>query len=305
MLKKTILLLVLLVTLSCSHEGAENTPEANGLVTEESPITTNAQIEFLEELQAFNDSYEKVIDRDDRMPNTRGFWSAVGDVLVVAGADVMGAGGGAKAVQAIAAGVGVATGGTGYAIVTGVAAGIAGAGSSIAAGRALRAISDQNMRPCYSGLSIHYPSEYVDLEYAGRLHNTLISDMLSPGLRSTYSPSAVESELLSNEYFMKTSEQIAEIISVNIHETDGILKTLDDLEKQGFINKDQHMVFSFFFDIYNESKKLKHIEDIVNYYISAIAKTEVLNDSDKVVLISAFSVASQSPSFWIQDGRAQ
>ena len=274
-------------------------------MTEESPITTNAQIEFLEELQAFNDSYEKVIDRDDRMPNTRGFWSAVGDVLVVAGADVMGAGGGAKAVQAIAAGVGVATGGTGYAIVTGVAAGIAGAGSSIAAGRALRAISDQNMRPCYSGLSIHYPSEYVDLEYAGRLHNTLISDMLSPGLRSTYSPSAVESELLSNEYFMKTSEQIAEIISVNIHETNGILKTLDDLEKQGFINKDQHMVFSFFFDIYNESKKLKHIEDIVNYYISAIAKTGVQNDSDKVVLISAFSVASQSPSFWIQDGRAQ
>lgn len=276
---------------TASLSNSEDEVQTSDLLTKEA---------FVADLSKFYDAYHDTIISEEEQPSTRGFWSTVGDVLDVAGADIAGAG--AKAVQVVAAGIGAATGGTGYAVTTIVAAGIAGAGASVGAGRALRALPSNPMDPCYSHLSIKYPEKHAEFEKAGKVHNDFLSELSSTSLRTNLPEhSKTEEELLNNEEFMAKSHLISKIISEKINSEGGIGEVLDALNKESLITDKQHLVYDYFFDIYNDARKMVHIEDIVNFYINTIASTEYLSEEDKAILISSFSVASQSPSFWLQN----
>jgi hypothetical protein len=102
-------------------------------------------------LRAFNDSLLNLPRIKARQSSTRGFWNRFKDGLILAAADIGGAGGGIAASKEIAGLVGVATGGTG-AIVTGAVFGlVCGAGASISAYEALEVTcSDDVPYPAYN-----------------------------------------------------------------------------------------------------------------------------------------------------------
>ncbi len=57
-------------------------------------------------------------------------------------------------------------------------------------------------------------------------------------------------------------------------------------------------ISNIFYDIYNEIQNSDNIKDIINFYIDTIANSNVLTKEDKIALIVAFSVASESPFYW-------
>lgn len=253
---------------------------------------------LLENLKTFNEAYAEKINQGMYSENElRGFWSKVADVLVVAGADIVSAGAGAYAVKEIATGVGAATGGTGFAVVTGVAAGIAGAGGSIAAARTLR--DGSIVKPYVGKLSIKYPTEYQYLASVGELHNNYVAS-ISNGIEMN---SSVEKALLENEEFKKIRTSINKIVQKNIGRDNNIESAIAELEVEGLINKKISLVYSLFFEVYNKSRNFNNIEDIINYYLEIVSKTDFLNKTEKEALISSFSVASESPCLWDYQNR--
>lgn len=131
--------------------------------------TPDASTVLLTKLQEFNESYSTNNIGQGNLKSAQGFWSTVGDALVVSGADLIGAAAGAVAVKELAVAAGVATGGTGAAVVMGTGAVIAGGGASVAAYRELKSANMSNsISEVYSGnLNIVYPNKYKDLANCG------------------------------------------------------------------------------------------------------------------------------------------
>ena len=306
--KLSVLLITCLMLFSCSSRDIENDADEN------------SKVEFLNKLENFNVNYQlNVIDKQEksssRFKKKCGWWCKLGNAAVIAGADIVGAGAGAASVQVIAAGVGAATAGTGYAIVTGAAAIISGAGASIAAADA-QTQSDEDhtdegndgklaekssktfgKKMIIENLNIEYPSRFYNLKNIGKLHNEEVNNFYNN--KKSKLAKTKGNDILDSEEFIKINYEIKNSIKKYVSNDFNIDELTSELLRKKLISENMSLVFDKFFRIYNNSKKGKNIQDIVNFYINSIANTDVLSNSDKAALISSFSVASESPFYWI------
>jgi len=285
--------------LSCSNE--ENT-ELNDI----------NKTEFFNELKAFNSNYQlNVIDKQqsqttfsktDDDNDECGFWCTVGQVVVVAGADLGGAAAGVKAVGGIATGLNIATGGTAGTAVA-VAGGVIGGGAAsiLAADK----LSDEKKTANKFGkklyiknLNIIYPKKYSYLSEVGKMHNEEVFNHYNNFSKKMYKNS--DFEIIENSKEWKNAISKIENSVNNYVENDFKKEELtSSLSRQGLITEDIQNVLNVFYTIYNSSQQEKNIEDIVNFYINAISSTNILSEGDKEALIVAFSVASESPFYWL------
>ncbi len=280
--------------------------------TEELPVPKSKQ-ELSEKLTQFNQSYLKQIEADTPI-QTRGFWKGLGDVLEVAGADIIGAGAGAVAVGEVATVVGAATGGTGFAVVAGTAAVVAGAGASVGAARLLdnssvaidekevetRSSSRNNLgtQLYLSNLDIKYGEKYAHLANIGKEHNRTVVKMNAIATRGANDYNEIEKALLENKEFTAKREEIEKVVVEYIKAGGDVKVLLQGLKEKEFISDKMSFVYSFFFDIYNKSVNFDNVEDIVNFYIKSIEESDFLSEKEKEALIASFSVASESPVLW-------
>ena len=284
----------------------------------ENDAIERSKVEFLNELEFFNSNYQlNIIDKQKKQSlhakKKCNWWCKLKNVLVVASYDIIGAGAGAAAVQVVAAGLGVATGGTGYAIVTGAAAIITGAGASIDAANSLEHMQlneDDTGGPIAAkssktfgkkmiteNLDIRYPPQFDNLKDIGKLHNEEVNTFYNK--KKSKLAKIKGNNILDSKEFIKINNEIKSSVKkyvANDFNTDGLIS---ELLNKNLVSENMALVFNKFFKIYNNSEKRENIQDIVNFYISAIANTNVLSDADKTALISSFSVASESPFYWL------
>ncbi|GAA4273527.1 hypothetical protein U6A24_18850 [Aquimarina gracilis] len=313
-----ILSLFVLGHTSCEKEEVKDEP------------SQNSQELLLSKLNSFNKNYQQnVIDKQPKqdldLDKGCGFWCKFGKVVVVAGADIVGAGAGAKAVQGVAAGVGLATGGTGYAVTVGVAATITGAAASIAAADKVNQSIALAPEEFGETLTISdaqpLPADFLILNDVGTNHNELIANYyknieplklksFNGNSLSTYEALLPQTNTLVSAEYLEQSSQILEspeFIALNNDIQNSVEKYVDgefnmdsfiqDLSNKNHINEEMASIFEYFFDIYNNSENVNNVNDIADFYIEAVNSSN-LSQSDKEALISAFSVATQSPTFW-------
>lgn len=266
--------------------------------------TPDASTVLITKLREFNESYSTNNIGQDNLKSAQGFWSTVGDALVVSGADLIGAAAGAVAVKELAVAAGVATGGTGAAVVMGAGAVIAGGGASVAAYRELKSANMSNIiSGVYSGnLNIVYPDKYKDLANCGYNHNKEVFSILNGDLSYSY----LKSGTLNNDdqKIFESSEWQSIIEEINSSVNDYKLskntdELIESLENKSLITNETSLVLNIFFDIYNQIEQSEHVEDIINFYIESISTAQCLSEDEKISLICSFSVASESLFLWL------
>ena len=316
------IILVVVFSSSCSYkeglEGSQALSSDKRFLKEQSiqsdpgsSLRESSIQSLTDDLNAFNIHYQNIIDNNQKRSGnssgeSSGFWHCLCDALEVAGADITGAGAGAWASKEIAAGVGLATGGTGAAVVSATCACIAGAGASIATARSLSpdsiglGINLHLTKPAIANLDIEYPERYKYLKDVGKAHNIRVNDLMlgkrDAGI-SKYKNPIIENVLNSNR--MKALNR--GIKSIVVKYVNGGLKSAQltsSMYEEGYITENMESVYHLFFNIYNHSANKTHIRDIVNYYITSVAKTDALSEGEREALIASFSVASESPFLW-------
>lgn len=267
--------------------------------------------DFMQKLNTFNTDYQSKIGEHPHSSNGQNrcsdCWGGFLDFLVVAGADIAGAGAVAAAVKEIAAGVGVATGGTGAAVVVGVAAVVSGAGASVAASNALdeRSSNKSIYKNYIKSLNIKYPRQYDYLSNVGSLHNEQVFNILSNKVdKNKFSRSFGRNTENSDFELISQTQEWQDVISEvenssTLYSIDNDINNLTlSLKDKSLITDNIKNVLDTFFVIYNQSENNHNIEDIVNFYTQAVSDEDSLTDTEKEALIASFSVASESPYFW-------
>ena len=304
----TVLILIITSTLfySCSNEDSVN--------------IENEKADFLNELKAFNTNYQlNVIDTQEnptilsKTGDECGFWCGLANVVVVAGADLAGAAAGVEAVAVIAGAITAGSGGTGApagaAIVVGGAI-VGGGAASILAGREIINQSEAIKSTKYEknenfgkkmfvkNLNINYPSNYSYLKNVGEQHNLEIYRQ-NNGLLKTNGETTDFELIESTEEWKEAIRKIENMTETYVNNDFNTVELTKSLFNEGLISKDIETVLNVFYNIYNNIQIDQNVQDIVNFYINAISNSTVLSYKDKVALISAFSVASESPYFWL------
>ncbi len=284
------LILAILLPFGCQKNEINETPDASTIL--------------LTKLQEFNESYSINNIGQSNLKSAQGFWKALGDALVVSGADLIGAAAGAVAVKEIAVVAGLATGGTGAAVVIGAGAVIAGGGASVTAYRTLKSANmSNNISEVYSGnLNIIYPSKYKDLASCGYNHNKEVFSILNGNSSYSYLKSGKlnnddQTIFESNEWQSVIKEIDSSVNEYKISKNTSEL--IESLEDKSLLTEETSLVLKIFFDIYNQIEQSAHVEDIINFYIESISSTECLSEKEKTALICSFSVASESLFLWL------
>jgi len=107
-----------------------------------------------------------------------------------------------------------------------------------------------------------------------------------------------KANILNSEKFIDINSEIQNSIKKYVSNGFNISELTSELLNKNLISKNMALVFNKFFKIYNNSEREVNIKEIINFYINSIASTTVLSNSDKVALISSFSIASESPFYW-------
>lgn len=262
--------------------------------------------EFQKKLNDFNDTYQSKIGYHPHSNNKCSqCWGSWGDFFVVAGADIAGAGAGAKAVSTIAAALNLGTGGTaGTTLVVGAAI-VTGVGASVAANNSLDNKNSTIYKESIANLNIKYPEKFDYLKNIGKFHNDRVYVLLANNIKDYYcydnnkTNSDLETLLSSQEWNNIIFDLNNSISDYNISKD--IYDLTENLNEKSLISTNSKLVLNSFFNIYNQSENSHNIEDIINFYIDAVASEQSLTLSDKESLISSFSVASESPYFWINN----
>jgi len=250
------------------------------------------------DLVEFNNSLKNDIDT-----NEKGFfgdlWNSVKDVVVVAGADIVGAGSGMSAGAEIAAGVGLATGGTGAAVVVVSSGVIAGAGASFAAANALQ---DKSAVPTYD-VKFTPVSGYEDYNL-GMPHNDALEQIFYGntsekdflyGLFPT-KKSLIDDILSFNEFDEKNSE-IENLSQEYVNRDNDIVWLLSESNNKGYITDDMEEVYTLFFEALTYARTSEDFEDIISFYTGEIVSSN-LSDLEKNSLYASMSVAAYSLTYW-------
>lgn len=285
-----MLVLSILIPIGCQKEELSEAPSASR--------------DLLLKLQDFNELYKLNNMGQNDIISTKGFWSTIGDALVVSGADLLGAAAGAVAVKEIAIVAGLATGGTGAAVVMGTGAVIAGGGASVAAYRGLKSASmSHNISTLYFGnLSIKYPVKYEILADCGYNHNKEVFSILNGTSSDSYIKSSTFESNGQSIFESSEWQSVIQKIEYFVDEyklSKNTTKLIESLKKKSLITDEISLVLNIFFDIYTLVEQNAHVEDIINFYIESIATADCLNETEKVALICSFSVASESIFLWL------
>lgn len=318
-MKKNILIITLITIVSLVYiSGCTNSESANSLYTPNPELSQK----FVNSLSDFNDSYRATIGIHPEKLNgskvkCEKCWGWLKKTLVVASADIVGAAAGVVLVKEAAALAGAATGGTGAAVVAGTAAVIAGAGASIAAADQLKEskiielpFEDERIHDdkrihedeLVANLDIIYPEEFGKLSSVGADHNKLVYQYYSKsGTKST--ELAVEQLSLEEKAIFESVEwerKVDEINSLvsNYVKSSDIFELNESLLENGLLTSNTKLVLDKFYEIFLKSQNSHDIKTIVQFYIDAIAHEPSLPKDEKEALISALSVATESPYFW-------
>lgn len=232
-----------------------------------------------------------------------GWLDCLGSVVVVAGADILGAATGVVAVKEAALILGATTGGTGgVALVVGAGV-VVGAGASVAAAQTIKSSKDLGGDIRFGNLTINLPNEFQYLSEVGIEHNMVINDIFNNRPINVYYDykkfSEQQMDVLDSEIL---AESIAKIntISTNYGVNEfNYLKLNDDMFEAGFLTKNMKDVLDLFMKEYTSILDDDDIENVVNFYINEVAKSN-LNETEKQGLIAAFMVASQSPYYLLK-----
>ena len=233
-----------------------------------------------------------------------GFWSCLGYVASVAGADIIGAGTGIITVKEAAAAIGVATGGTG-AVATMVGAGvITGAGASYAAART--ASSTYTPDPLkYGNLEILLPEEFSYLSTVGVEHNDVIHNNFyhEEPIATYYEQKGLNEEQVSvlESDIMKNAQAQLQEASKEYTASNFDFKTLSQrLLDQKLVSTSVKDVLDLFMERYTICETKDEMQEVINYYIATVRDSELGTD-DKEALMASFMVASQSPFYFLSE----
>lgn len=273
----------------------KNPEDITNVIQHQSSLTTN--------LTQFNNKYKTNFNNDIQL---RGFWKTLAGVVAVAGADVIGAGAGIYAGKEIAALAGAATGGTGAAVVAGVCGVLGAAGTSIAAGNQVFGLiynpnSNNSFNPVeyYENLAIQYPVEFSEFNNIGHNHNKKLFLYSTTGLLYNNN-NEIEQYLNSNSEWIEVTNKLEEsILKYESQYENDIYKLIDDLYNDSLISFKMKEVYYLFFNAYQVDLQENDLINLINYYITSISSSNELSITEKRALISSFSVASESPFWWL------
>lgn len=253
--------------------------------------------DLLENLKQFNTTYQANHFSNSSESSSKGFWSALGDALIVAGADIVGAGAGVVLVKEAAAVAGLATGGTGAAVVAGTAAVISGGGASVAASRALKSGTSLS----FGNLNINYPQDYTHLSNCGINHNIEVYNIMTKGSSYFCNNSNAKSEndeIFNSEEWNLFMDELLQLIG-EYRQNENIDDLIVSLKMESKISPKMANVFELFFEIFNQIREDKNVEEIVEFYMNTIATSDYLDSTEKEALVASFSVASESIYYWL------
>lgn len=258
---------------------------------------------LVRELKAFNDSLI-----NSQIVQTRGFWSTLGKICAIAGADATGAWECGK----IGAEIGEFFGPQGWLIATGTGALIGAIGGSFLAGRGCKSVgtvSNKDVVAAYATLveknvnihefypkyiKLNLPEDKVILQDIGAKHNIALDNLRNGELSSIPATKALSSTEIEVVFSPKYEEKYYQILDrcasgdVNAYMSNP--ETISDVVMKLYLN----ILVCY-------PQQLKDVEFITNSYVGKIAKSVDLPDTDKDMLYSALSVAVSSTEYWQQE----
>lgn len=255
---------------------------------------------LLSNLNRFNNSF--VPNQINQSTNSKGFWSSVGEVCKVAGADVIGAGTCVWATKELAAAAGCCTGGTGAAVVAGVSAVVGGAGASYAAA----GIKVKGDHPVGGSSSIVLPPYYNYLNNVGFLHNSFLNDVYFDNkpqnqwlIENYNSDSSCVLGIVENTEWIAIKSYIYSSFEDYSISNYNYLAVLQDFENKDFINANIKNVLVSYMEVYLLASSFEDIDNISAFYISEVLNSN-LSEIEKASLFCSFLVGANSPHFWLQ-----
>jgi len=259
----------------------------------------NTKVLF-ESLKQFNLDFTPSKINSNSSP--KGFWSSVGEVCKVAGADIIGAGTCVWATKELAAAAGCCTGGTGAAVVAGASAVIGGAGASYAAS----GIKLKGSNPVGGLSNINLPVEYYYLSNVGVFHNSFINDVYygnileTNWIRENYtSDSTCVLGFVQNTQWIEIKSLIYSSFVDYSANNYNYLQILNYFKDINYINSNIKNVLESYMEVYLTATSFEDIDNISNFYISEVSNSS-LTEIEKEALLCSFLVGANSPHFWLQ-----
>ena len=282
MFKKIIMacLLTGMILTSCNKNTADTNSSPRRLT----------KAELYADLKAFNAAHGV-------RPECSGFWSCLGKVAAVAGADITGAAAGIVGVSEAAAALGIATGGTG-AIVTMAAGGaISGGGASYAAAKAVYTAVAPNEEK-YGNLNLDIPLEFHPLSDVGIKHNNAMYNIFFGGqeLNDSYYTGTLGVDrkylpVVNSEIYQQKVQVASDLGRDYVASGFDYAFLTNRAYETGLITDDMRQILYSFMEAYGTGADM---ENVINHYISVVDRSE-LTDIERTALISGFIVASESP----------
>lgn len=282
MFKKIIIgcLLTGMIFTSCNKNTADTNSSPKRLT----------KIELYADLKAFNAAHAV-------RPECSGFWSCLGKVVAVAGADITGAAAGVVGVSEAAAALGIATGGTGGVVVLAAGGAIAGGGASYAAAKAVYAAAAPNDKK-YGNINLNIPLEFSGLRDVGIKHNNAMYDVFFGGQELTDSyytgTLRVSSEylpIIHSEIYQQRLQAASNLGRDYVFSGFDYAFLTNEAYETGLITDDMRQILYSFMQAYGTGAD---IESVIDHYITAVDQSE-LTGVERQALIAGFVVASESP----------
>lgn len=258
--------------------------------------TGMTQDQLVQNLRAYNEANPPL------NPNRcDGFWDCLGDVLVVAGADVAAGAAGAAASAEAAAFAGLVSGGTGAIIVVGGSAAIVGGGASVVVYREMdkEAKSTNSIIPGRSNLVI--PSQFSGYSQTGIDHNRITYNALAElpisefYTHKNYTPKQIE--IFESPQVLNAQSKLSQFASDYANDFD-INNFTADCVGANLLTVAQKDILDVFFSRYYTCTTEGEIISMVNYYMDIVAKSS-LSYVEKESLITGFLIAAESPFYWL------
>lgn len=299
---KVLGLATILMFTNCQTDGISNTDDSNIVATSNSnTLRTN--------LQSFNKSFKYSAIQNNSLERKK-WWQIAGQIAAVAVGDAGGAAAAGASVQWLAAGVGAATAGTGYAVVTGVAGVIGAAGGSYAAycstGGSCRGTFN-NVNPMGSPITYDFPTKYDYLENFGTLHNNALQNIFmndTPTNELTWIQNNIPNinqidyeKLYNSAEFKSLKERIIKVNNdyrISGYNADTLLQ---GYKSEKLITDKTYEILSLYFAAVLKAQNFEDYKAITDFYVEEISNSE-LESVDKESLFSAFSISVQSYYYW-------
>jgi len=256
-----------------------------------------------DQLIKFNDEYQSTSNQ-----KCDGFLDCVGSVAAIASGDVIGAWATMEAASGIAAAAGVATGGTG-AIAVEVGAGILGAaGGSYLTYREIESTKSLQFNNTGYLINLEHNNDFLYSDNFGNFHNDMLenhyfgntsaNDWIIENITEVNSNEI--QDVLNSQAWADYFIQLEETTAVYKNSDFDIFKVLDYYYAEDLMTEKTYTFLNLFFEEYLESKTFEDIENVVQFYLTAVENTNELSKEEKKPIIFALDTAAKSPYFWIK-----